>query len=389
MKTPKLRRGSIPLTVSHPALVQEFYAAKNGFTADNVSTGFGTVWWKCAAAGHVFESAVWNRVRGQRCPYCVGRKVCYETSIAYHYPELAAQWSEQNTKTVEHIWFQSQQQHWWVCDAGHEQKTSIAYRLKNACPYCSDTAFLAGVNDLLTQCPELAKEYMHENTLPAESIFYRSQHVASWQCGVCHHVFKTRVARRTVDGTQCPACAGNVIVEGLNDLTTFAPALVQFFDSMKTGRSATTVGKGRDVWWLCAEGHSFQASPHLLMFRSADRVCRVCHPHSQLEQDVFEAIVCMVPEDVSILRNDRQLIAPYELDMVIPEFNVAIEVNGTYWHSDTVLQQSRGMTAAEYHEMKQQRCREAGYTLYHMWEHEWNTDRVRAMQTLQKIFTAY
>lgn len=34
---------------------------------------------------------------------------------------------------------------------------------------------------------------------------------------------------------------------------------------------------------------------------------------------------------------NRQVITPYELDFVIPNFNLAIEANGLYWHSDVVV----------------------------------------------------
>lgn len=35
----------------------------------------------------------------------------------------------------------------------------------------------------------------------------------------------------------------------------------------------------------------------------------------------------------NLIENDRELIAPYELDIVIPELHLAIEFNGVYWHS--------------------------------------------------------
>lgn len=35
----------------------------------------------------------------------------------------------------------------------------------------------------------------------------------------------------------------------------------------------------------------------------------------------------------NLQRRNRQLIKPYELDIVIPELHLAIEFNGSYWHS--------------------------------------------------------
>lgn len=58
-----------------------------------------------------------------------------------------------------------------------------------------------------------------------------------------------------------------------------------------------------------------------------------------------------------------------QLDIYIPEKKVAIEVNGTYWHSE---QQGKD---SKYHYTKSKLCREAGIRLIHVWEHEWHNSR--------------
>lgn len=388
IKPPRLRKGTVPITVSHPQVVSEFDAIRNGFTAEHVGKGFGKVWWKCTA-GHSWKAAVYNRVRGQGCPYCIGRKVLPETSLAGRYPNIVEQWSAKNRHAPDQVWYASQQQFWWQCPAQHhEHRTSIAYRLQNGCPYCSDTTFLAGWNDLATRNPEIAAEYCTvKNPLPADQMFYRSQSSVWWNCSTCQHSFKTRVARRTVEQRQCPACAGNVIVDGLNDLSTFAPYLVPYYDAQRTGRAVDTVGKGRDVWWKCGSGHSFEASPYLLMFRDPELVCRVCYPQSSLEYAVLEELMHILPEDVNISRNSRSLIPPYEVDIVVPAFLLAIEVNGSYWHSEEHIQQRHGMSAKAYHKMKEERCAAVGYRLLHVWEDEWSTSRAQVMDRIAQALS--
>lgn len=60
-----------------------------------------------------------------------------------------------------------------------------------------------------------------------------------------------------------------------------------------------------------------------------------------------------------------------ELDIYLPDASLAIEVNGTYWHSE---QAGKGKY---YHFDKSKLCRENNVRLIHVWEHEWYDDRKR------------
>lgn len=70
--------------------------------------------------------------------------------------------------------------------------------------------------------------------------------------------------------------------------------------------------------------------------------------------------------NIEFICNARNIISPLELDLYIPEYNVALECNGTYWHSDL---------DKNYHYNKSKLCEEKGIRLIHIWEHEWNNDR--------------
>ena len=79
--------------------------------------------------------------------------------------------------------------------------------------------------------------------------------------------------------------------------------------------------------------------------------------------------------DINFVQNDRQQIKPLELDFYIEDKNLAIEMNGDYWHSDKHLLKTRGMTADEYHQMKTDKCYKKGIELIHISESEWNNNR--------------
>ncbi len=61
--------------------------------------------------------------------------------------------------------------------------------------------------------------------------------------------------------------------------------------------------------------------------------------------------------------NDRLLINPYELDIVIPSQKIAIEINGNYWHSEAIA-------CKDYHQMKTELTSKVGYKLIHLFEGE-------------------
>ena len=58
-----------------------------------------------------------------------------------------------------------------------------------------------------------------------------------------------------------------------------------------------------------------------------------------------------------------------ELDIYLPEYNVAIEYNGTYWHSKLNINDSN------YHYNKSLSCENLGIRLIHVFEYEWKNDR--------------
>lgn len=76
----------------------------------------------------------------------------------------------------------------------------------------------------------------------------------------------------------------------------------------------------------------------------------------------------------NIIENDRGLLNGKELDILIPDKNVAIEFNGLYWHSEIFKNKN-------YHIDKTNECNKKGVTLIHIFEDEWENkkDIVKSM----------
>lgn len=95
----------------------------------------------------------------------------------------------------------------------------------------------------------------------------------------------------------------------------------------------------KEYIWKCVKcGNIFtqklHSSEHLKECKDVPR-CLKCYPYLNV------GISCKEKEVVEFCRqffndlieNDRKLIAPYELDIVIPDLNLAIEFNGIWYHS--------------------------------------------------------
>lgn len=65
-----------------------------------------------------------------------------------------------------------------------------------------------------------------------------------------------------------------------------------------------------------------------------------------------------------IKRNNRTLISPKELDIVVLDKNFAIEYNGLYWHDVEKV-------GKNHHQEKTKKCREINYSLFHIFSDEW------------------
>lgn len=68
---------------------------------------------------------------------------------------------------------------------------------------------------------------------------------------------------------------------------------------------------------------------------------------------------------IKFLQNDRNKIYPLELDFFLPDYNLGIELNGLYWHSDKFKDNN-------YHLDKWKKCQENGIRLISINEDEWN-----------------
>lgn len=93
---------------------------------------------------------------------------------------------------------------------------------------------------------------------------------------------------------------------------------------------------------------------------------------SNLEQEICDFLS---EHDIPYIKNCRNVLINdnnrfYELDIYSEDYKIAIEVNGTYWHSDLFKDRY-------YHERKSKIAESQNIRLIHIYEHEWNNLKIR------------
>lgn len=116
----------------------------------------------------------------------------------------------------------------------------------------------------------------------------------------------------------------------------------------------------------CQNEHEFDIHKNMLNDRLSNKnvICTVCNPidsSSDSENNLF--LFISNGYDGLILRNDRTTIGK-ELDIYLPDLNLAFEYNGVFWHSDNFKENN-------YHIDKTDMCEKLGIKLIHIWEDDW------------------
>ena len=145
-------------------------------------------------------------------------------SLAEVHPELVSEWSEKNLPlTPDDITFGSNKKVWWKGACGHEWQTSVKARSNGEkCPICSGARVIAGINDLATLEPLLAKQWSKKNKIKPTEVSIGSHKKVIWRCKKGHE-WEAAVKSRTINKTGCPYCSHNKVLAGFNDLATLLP----------------------------------------------------------------------------------------------------------------------------------------------------------------------
>ena len=148
-------------------------------------------------------------------------------SLAEVHPELITEWSEKNLPlTPDDITFGSNKKVWWKGACGHEWQTGVKARSDGEkCPICSGARVIAGINDLATLEPLLAKQWSKKNKMKPTEVSIGSHKKVIWRCEKGHE-WEAAVKSRTINKTGCPYCSHMLVV--LDSTMTLEITVVQY-----------------------------------------------------------------------------------------------------------------------------------------------------------------
>lgn len=126
------------LSEANPELREEWHPSKNNeLVFDEVyQTTTRKAWWHCKNdPPHEWQASIRSRAISKNgCPYCSGRYIPFEKSIATLHPEIAAEWHPTRNDRLkpEQVAPQTNKRFWWQCKFGHEWQSKVNYRTRHS-----------------------------------------------------------------------------------------------------------------------------------------------------------------------------------------------------------------------------------------------------------------
>jgi len=188
-----------------------------------------------------------------------------EKSIKATFPEIACEFhpTKNGDLNPEYVPAYGNRKVWWLGKCGHEWEAAPNTRARgDGCPYCSGVKVLKGFNDLQTRNPELSLEWHPTKNEKLPSDYSYGSGIKVWWLGKCGHEWEAAINHR-FNGERCPYCNGTTIVlRGLNDLETVDPKLTSEWHPTKNDVKPSEIRpqSNKKVWWLCKNGHEWQAT---------------------------------------------------------------------------------------------------------------------------------
>lgn len=352
--------------------------------------------------GHTYETVVNNKVRqNSKCPYCSGRLILAGfNDLATTHPHLAAELIGPSQATE--IMAGSGKIQSWQCSKNPEHtwkaKPNNRSSSNSGCPVCKGLK-ADSENNLLAKFPKIAAQLADpqpDGTSAADFAAARRPHSndkALWVCNKHNtpHTWTAQINSRThkTNPTGCPMCAkGTRIVDPSYSLESLRSDLIeQIIDPQPNGKTrkqlaSLSLGSHEKITWSCSQGHTWITS---IKDRVRGTNCPQCvdYQNSKMESDLAESINQMLP-DTQIIRHAPTESGKHHYDILIPEFNIAIEFNGLYWHSTAHCN-----NALTRHRDKSHIACKNGIQLIHIWSDDWIYRRDVVLATLAHKLKAY
>ena len=255
--------------------------------------------WK-GECGHHWSAEVKSRtLMRSGCPFCAGQQVLQGfNDLQTKFPDVAAEAYGWDPASVTGTSGKKQQ---WKCSYGHIYTASVAHRTKSetGCPICSGRQVLQGFNDLQTKFPDVAAEAYGWDP---STIGFGTHEKKVWICEEGHN-YSSAVYSRTGQGTGCPFCAGQQVLQGFNDLQTKFPDVAA--EAYGWDPASVTGTSGKKQQWKCSYGHIWKATTDSRTLKGSG--CPVCAGHGFNPEKVAWFYLMGRPGDQQLgITNDKE-----------------------------------------------------------------------------------
>ena len=360
------------LATIHPEIAKEWDYERNAPLAPNqVLAGSNKrVWWICSHCGHKWKTAVYHRaIKGTGCTNCYYSKrknFTTHNNLTVTHPDLVKDWHpyKNGEFTPDMFTKYSNYKVWWKCHiCGKEVETEI--KNYSGCITCKKQIILNERNLKITH-PHLIEEWNYtKNTVLPDEVLASNPKKVWWKCQKCGYEWQAKISNRAVLNRGCPCCSNRIVITGVNDLATTEPEIAKEWHPTKNGDltpEKISRGNGKKVWWLCSQGHEYQAT---VLHRTQDNGtgCPICNSGRQTsfaEQAVYYYVKKLYPDAIN--RYTADFLGRMELDIFIPSINYAIEYDGEAWH--------RGDAKLKREEKKYKLCKSKNIKLVRLREKE-------------------
>lgn len=262
----KRLKGFNDLFHTHPEIASTWHPTLNGeLTPSDVGKGsINLVWWQCDL-GHAWKTSPNNRIK-QGCPFCSGKKVLPGfNDLDTTHSSLAKEWhpTKNLDLTPNSVSHGSGKKIRWICRLGHEWSASCGSRSSgHGCPVCEGQAVAIGQNDLESTNEQLSHEWhkAKNGNLTPQMVTAGSDRKV-WWLGPCGHEWQASIGHRARGGG-CPICGNDIVVPGINDLSTTHPEIANEWHPSKNGNltpKAVSAGNNEKFWWKGVCGHEWSA----------------------------------------------------------------------------------------------------------------------------------
>lgn len=212
---PECKKNDICLFTKKPKLLVFFSKANNCNPSDISRYSNKEYEWVCPKCHKTWIESAKNAKT--KCPHCkyTNTPTTYGigevSGFSIAHDNLRVYYSSKNIVPFDNVTETGNPKLWWKCEKNHEFQYNLdnfTRKRKFACPVCAGRLAIEGETDLLSQYPELAKQYSEKNAKPSNKVsVYNRNSETLWKC-VCGQEFRAPVKSRIAGAKNCPNCRG-------------------------------------------------------------------------------------------------------------------------------------------------------------------------------------